>query len=92
MTVIEAGPALTAYREDEEPWRIERLRELLVKIEGLPILSLCERKGCLSVNWGVYPTTAQLVQVVDAWKELFEENSDHFVEGMLLIGDEFNDA
>jgi hypothetical protein len=88
--IVEAGPVLSAYREDE-PWRIDRLRELLPKIEGLPILALCDRKGCLAVNWGMHPTTTQLVQVVEAWMEQFEYNSDHFVEGRLLIGDEYND-
>jgi hypothetical protein len=69
VTVVEAGPVLSAHREEDEPWRIERLRELLPKIAGLPILALCDRKGC----------------------QLYEYNSDHFVEGRLLIGDECND-
>ena len=89
MTVVEARPALSAYREDEEPWRIERLRdELLPFISSLPILALHDHKGCLSVNWAHCPTTIDLWLVISAWEQCNEYNSNHYVEGRVIIEDE----
>ena len=56
---------LTANRSDEEPWRIERLRE--VAKECPPnVIGLHDHKGTLAVNWSSAPTIADLTAVVQA--------------------------
>ena len=80
---------VSAYREQEERWRIERLKkELLPLIEGLPILGLHDCKSCLSVNWAHCPSTKDLRQVIDAWEKCNEYNSNHYVDGEMIIEDE----
>jgi hypothetical protein len=85
--VIEAGPALTAYREEEEPWRIERLRRVSRYLKGLPILSLNDSKGTLTVDWARIPSTECLFHVAKCWVCECEWHSIHLVEGVMFFED-----
>jgi hypothetical protein len=74
---------LTAYRSDEEPWRIERLNE--VAKECPPnVIGLHDHKGTLSVNWSSTPTIAELTAVVQAWCDQNEYSIDHWLNAAPL--------
>lgn len=78
---------LTANRQDTEPNRIERLRELSVLIEAHPklkgkVAGLHDHKGWLAVNWKTPPTARETSAVDAIWKDAFGETyADHFFCG-----------
>ena len=78
--------ALTAYRADEEPHRIERLQEVAVRCPQL-VIGLHDHKGCLSVNWSAPPMTTELIAVIDAWADQGEHDSNHYLRGRLFVED-----
>lgn len=71
------SPVITAYRGDEETWRLERLRKL--RLYG--VLGLHDHKGCLSVNWPYYPAKVQLNEVRLAWEKEGEHEIIHYIQG-----------
>jgi hypothetical protein len=74
---------LTANRSDEEPWRIERLRE--VAKECPPnVIGLHDHKGTLAVNWSSAPSIADLTAVVQAWCDQNEREIDHYLNAAPL--------
>ena len=82
----------TAYRQEEEPWRIERLQEVASALGGLRIRRLHDRKGTLSVDWFSRPKPEDLERVRQAWARQNEPDSKHFVDEVLigeLWGEEF---
>jgi hypothetical protein len=78
---------VTAYRQDEEPSRIERLELLRQILDAGRILALHDHKGCLSVNWSECPNTSELGFVIQAWQTLREWQSNHYVRGVPLVLD-----
>lgn len=84
---------LTAYNQDTESNRIERLertRQWAERRMGapLPILALHDHKGTLYVNWRATPRTDELFAVLLAWQKESECFSNHYVRGRLLIADD----
>jgi hypothetical protein len=65
-----------------------RLRETERLIGQLPILSLHDHKGTLSVNWARPPTTLELLHVAKCWHCEKEWNAIHYVEGELFLEDD----
>jgi hypothetical protein len=87
VTAVQAGPALFAYREAEEPWRIERLRRLSRMLKDLPILSLTDRKGTLTVDWASAPSLELMLHVAKSWVCECEWHTIHLVEGEMFFED-----
>ena len=69
---------ISAYRGDEETWRIERLEEVAKRCPS-NVLALHDRKGNLSVNWATMPTIEDLTAVVQAWCDQNEYSIDHYL-------------
>ena len=46
------------------------------------------RTGRALVNWAHCPSTKDLRQVIDAWEKCNEYNSNHYVDGEMIIEDE----
>ena len=88
------APSLSANRADEEPWRIDRLREVRDRLARAycnptpKLLALHDHKGTLSVNWLTPPRTEELGAVIKAWRAENEILSNHYICGALLIADE----
>jgi hypothetical protein len=75
---------LTAYRaDDDEPWRIERLREVAVRCPR-KVIALHDHKGTLSVNWLTPPSIEELTEVIQAWSFHYEYCLEHYVIGFPL--------
>jgi hypothetical protein len=85
--IVEAGPVLSAYRGEEETWRIDRLRTALKYIGDLPILSLRDHKGTLTVDWGREPTIREVIHVAKCWMCEHEWWTIHLVEGEMFFED-----
>jgi hypothetical protein len=73
--------ALSANRSDEEPWRIERLEEVVKRFLPPNIIALRDHKGILSVDWSSLPTIEDLTAVVQAWCDQNEWLIDHYLNG-----------
>jgi hypothetical protein len=90
-------PAITAYRQVSESYRLERLQELLghfievYRAEGnadMPILALHDHKGCLFVNWSRTPTNTEVGIITNLWLDGFNEyDCNHYVKGRLIVCD-----
>lgn len=81
-----AGILISANREDEEPWRLERLRKVVNFIkknsEVINLKELHDHKGMLTVKWTEEPNEADKSLLSLAWyqeKELWE-NVSHEIE------------
>jgi hypothetical protein len=75
---------LTAYRaDDDEPWRIERLREVAVRCPK-KVIGLHDHQGTLSVNWLTPPSIEDLTKVIQAWSFQYEYRLEHYVIGFAL--------
>jgi hypothetical protein len=72
--------ALTAYREQDEPWRIERLKTVAQDCAGT-VLALHDHKGTLSINWSAPPKINDLTAMVQAWALQGEWSINHYVCG-----------
>jgi hypothetical protein len=74
----------TADQQDEEPWRIERLKEVASVLGDLGILRLHDHEGTLSVHWLSRPKPEDLGRVREAWARQNELHSEHYVDGVLI--------
>lgn len=61
------GPALSAYNEETEGWRIERLRRVASRLPLASILELHDRKGMLAVTWDREPYDVERRLCAEAW-------------------------
>jgi hypothetical protein len=78
---------LTAYRQDEEPWRLVRLAKVKASLPAevlSELLVLHDSKGCLSVNWRRLPRERHIQAVIAAWDAQGEWQSEHYVDGRLF--------
>ena len=77
---------ITANREDEEPWRIERLNDVakyVYKSLGeLEFSGLHDHKGNLTVTWKKHPTNTEKEHFETAWEAQNElaENVEHIIK------------
>jgi hypothetical protein len=78
--------ALTANREQEEPWRIKRLKAVAQDCAGR-VLALHDYEGTLSVNWSAPPMIDDLVSVTKAWALQGEWSINHYVCGVEIAID-----
>lgn len=80
------GIALSANREDEEPLRLWRLKDVAVfysnNIQRININGLHDHKGDLTVYWKQEPTNLEKRTIELAWENQneLEENVEHIVE------------
>jgi hypothetical protein len=74
---------LTAYRSNDEPWRIDRLAEV-AKSCPRKVIGLHDHKGNLSVNWLTTPNIEELTEVIQAWALKGEWSLEHYVVGLEL--------
>jgi hypothetical protein len=70
---------ISAYRGDEETWRIERLEEVAKRPLPPNVIALRDHKGILSVTWSSLPTIEDLTAVVQAWGYQNEWLIEHFL-------------
>jgi hypothetical protein len=78
---------IAACREDEEPWRLARLRRVALAAlgQGLEVDALHDRKGCLSVCFRRRPTPTEIIQVVQLWHDENEPVVDAVFYGRDLV-------
>lgn len=82
---------ITANREDEEPWRIERLNDVakyVYKNFGeLEIFGLHDYKGDLTVIWKKLPTNIEKKYLEAAWEAQNEiaDNVEHVIKKNYII-------
>ena len=73
---------VTAYRGDEEPWRLVRvskLAEQLPPVVRSKVRELCDHKGTVVVRWAVTPTPLDRRAVKREWRALDENEVHHIV-------------
>jgi hypothetical protein len=84
--------ACTATYADDEPWRIERLGEVVQAIDSSRslcggIVGLHDHKGTLYVNFNARPATQQVVAVAKIWADLNELHLNVYENGLPLTSD-----
>jgi hypothetical protein len=68
--------------------RLRRLQQKLKEKTFAPYISaIHDHKGILCVNWMYRPATSELVVVTDLWTSEDEHASNHYVNGVHLVGD-----
>lgn len=84
----------TAYRSDEEPWRLSRLARAHAFACGVMsthpacpsidevVLEMHDHKGFVNIRWRVHPTQAMKKAFADAWDHVGEVHDamEHVVE------------
>ena len=79
---------ITANREDEEPWRIERLNyvaKYVYKNFGeIEISGLHDHKGYLTVTWKKHPSNIEKMYLEEAWEAQNElaDNVEHIIKNI----------
>jgi hypothetical protein len=81
-----AGISLSANREDEERWRLQRLGDVArfykKNSEEINIVHLHDHKGFLTVTWKEEPTKKEMLTIELAWENENEprEHVEHEIE------------
>ncbi len=81
-----AGIKISANREEEEPWRLQRLRDVVEFIkknsEVVGLKELRDHKGILTVTWEIEPHAADKALLELAWIQEgeIEDNVNHTIE------------
>ena len=81
---------LSAYRQDEEPWRLERLNRILGYVCALgrerglagvldKIGEFHDHKGVLVTRWQTEPTEAEKRLISEAWGSIIGDGNDEAV-------------
>jgi hypothetical protein len=81
---LELDIEITATRQDEEPERLERLKDMLENaymLGGRPLLSkvksVHDRKGQLEIDWKIQPTALDKKMIEFAWETQYEYLVEH---------------
>jgi hypothetical protein len=80
---IYLGVELSANKQQEEPWRIKRLENVIMfyskTISEINISELYDHKGTLTVYWFKEPTKIEKNTIKLAWENELEYNLEHVI-------------